>query len=205
MGTITAREVLTLALAVVAFVLLALNEEKSVPLVVDLELLGKPFDENVVNNWTKQVTADWEVWAILALQILVNLVLFALFMLAASWFLIRRLKYYRGPLCLNLEELSMSLPDGHLHSQWRDLYSVTEGKKRLPRIILQRRRPWCIFQRVFVRVELNDGLVARLYVPKDDCQPLADLMRTLIRCHRQTDAASTKPSSPVPGCFKHFA
>jgi len=39
-------------------------------------------------------------------------------------------------------------------------------------------------------VELNNGLVAGLYVPKDDCAPLAGLMQTLIRCHR--------PPAPSP-------
>ena len=77
----------------------------------------------------------------MVLQILVILVQFGLAPLLGLWFLSRRLTCHRGPLCLSLEELSMSPPDGNLHSQWRDLYSVTDGKKRWPRIIFQWKRP----------------------------------------------------------------
>ena len=216
-GTLTAREAMTIVLALVGFLWLALDLGERVIPVVDCRPSLQPsatgaekavdLTEQVTSDreagqfpaWQIPVTADWKTWQLLALQILVIVVQFGLFTLLGLWILTRRLQSCRGSLCLSLEELSMSLPDGNLHVPWSDLRSAIDAQRNWPRIIFQRRRP---LRRTHVRVELNSGLVAGLYVPKDDCAPLAGLMQTLIRCHRHLAAAGTKPAWPVPGCSK---
>ena len=85
-------------------------------------------------------------------------------------------------LCLTLEELSLSLPDGRRHARWTDVYtvSVTKRGKRF-----NRQRPWIRKREALcIRVELNDGMVARLHVDEIDRQPLADLMTDFVLCAR---------------------
>gem|GEM_PF-3885819 len=116
-------------------------------------------------------------------MILAQLLLPALILVGFFWLWIRPMMSRKEHLSLSLEELSMSLPDGYQHTQWRDLYSV---------IIVQGRH-WLILKRPRVRVELNDGLVARLHIPNEDCRPLADLMRNLIVFHRQSGGTAYSP------------
>ena len=90
----------------------------------------------------------------------------------------------RGPLGLSCKELNLTLPGRGLQTHWRDVYTATS---------VRRPRSWQTGFRSqsYVRVELNDGLSARLHVDKDDCAPLAKTMRALIVGHR-TD--TTAPS-----------
>ena len=130
------------------------------------------------------VTADPEgmtLWLLdsghLAAQLLIILAQFLLPVLVVvivlRWF-IKPLLSRKGPLSLGLDDLNLSLPDGNQHPQWKGVYSASVDEKR----------HWLIRKRTCVLVELNDGLVARLHVPRDDCGPLADLMQALIVCHR---------------------
>lgn len=173
-GRMTAREWLTLILAIAAVFLVTEDQREQVIWVIDPEPLAA------------QVTANGGAWQFLALQILVllaQLLLPFLILVGFFWLWIRPVMSRREHLSLSLEELSMSLPDGYQHTQWRDLYSV---------FVVQRRH-WLILKRPSVRVELNDGLVARLLVPKEDCRPLAALMRTLIVCHQQSGRTACSP------------
>ncbi len=90
----------------------------------------------------------------------------------------------RGTLGLSCEELNLTLPGRGLQTHWCDVYTATSVRKP----VLGQTRFFC---RTYVRVELNNGLSARLHVDKDDCAPLAKTMRALIVGHR-TD--TTAPS-----------
>ena len=94
----------------------------------------------------------------------------------------------KDELCLTLEELSLSLPDGRRHARWRDVYSVSVTKRGKR---FNRQWPWV--RRVkepHVRVELDDGVAARLYPDAAECEPLADLMRDFVIHHRGDHAAA---------------
>ena len=109
-----------------------------------------------------------------------------------GWFL-RKMKSREDSLCLTREELSLSLPDGNRHVPWRDVYSVSVIRRRK---WLGRRKPYV--RRAVepcIRVELNDGVVARLYVDEIDRQPLADLMRDFVVHHRGNHAVAPEAAS----------
>ena len=92
----------------------------------------------------------------------------------AAWRVLKMMKTREGPLSLNMEELSLSLPDRNRHEQWRDVFSVS---------CIQEKFLWK--NRSRIRVELNDGVVAKLYVPENDCGSLVEVMRDLIIYHRK--------------------
>ncbi len=96
----------------------------------------------------------------------------SLLTLAAVSFMLRQSRVFQGSLCLTLKELSLSLPDGHRHARWTDVYAVLATKR------IRFRQAPCI------RVELDDGVVAWLYVAEIDCKPLANLMRDFLLCAR---------------------
>ena len=106
---------------------------------------------------------------------------------------LRKMKSREDSLCLTWEELNLSLPDGNRHVPWRDVYSAidVQERKRFGRCkpYVRRKVNPC------VRVELNDGVVARLYVDEEDCQPLADLMRDFVVHHRDDHAAASEAAS----------
>ena len=115
-------------------------------------------------------------WAAQLLLILAQFLLAVLVVAIVIWWFIKPLFSQTGPLSLSLDELNLSLPDGNRHPQWKGVYSASVDEDEKPH--------WLIRKRARVRVELNDGLVAWLHVPRDDCKPLADLMQALIVCHR---------------------
>lgn len=109
-----------------------------------------------------------------------------------GWVL-RGIRSRKASLSLTLEELSLSLPDGNRHAPWRDVYSVSaiQGRKRL-----SRRKPYVRGAvKPCIRVELNDGVVARLYVDEADRQPLADLMRDFVIHHRDDHTTAPEAAS----------
>ena len=104
--------------------------------------------------------------------------------------LINAITTTRGPLGLSSEELNLTLPDRDLHPHWRDVYTAT---------CVRESRSWRTGFRSqsYVRVELNDGLSARLHVDRDDCAPLARTMRALIVAQRTHTPAPSDTRSPA--------
>ena len=90
------------------------------------------------------------------------------------WPLFNQITTHKGPLRVTMEELSLSLPDRTRHVQWRDVYTVSH---------VPNKSRWKNLSRV--RVELNNGVVATLHIPADDCDPLVEVMRDLIQCRRK--------------------
>ena len=88
----------------------------------------------------------------------------------------------KDSLNLTPEELSMSLPGRNRHTQWGAVYSTSVDQRRKR---VSRRWPWVgVRKEPCVRVELDDGVVAWLYVCADECEPLADLMTDFLLCAR---------------------
>ena len=101
---------------------------------------------------------------------------------AVAYWILRPIKFRKGRLCLTLEELSLSLPDGNWHTQWSAVYSVSVDQRRK---WFSRRWPWVkVRKEPCVRMELDDGVVAWLHLCADECQPLADLMTDFLLCAR---------------------
>lgn len=111
----------------------------------------------------------------------------------------------KDELCLTLEELSLSLPDGRRHARWTDIYAVSVTKRGK---WFNKQRPWVRKRKApCVRVELNDGVVARLHMDEVDRQPLADLMTDFLLCarndgrplrdHAAAPELATRTSPPV--------
>ncbi len=169
LGKATARESLSLFIGIFAFLLLIMGATEKIPL-IDLNPWFQPVSKEVNQQLFKVMTApSWTTWHSGALLVAIQLAAITIFwsplavgVLILTW----PLKNRRGPLHLNLHELSISLPDGSRHSKWCDVHSATPKKGH-------------------IHVELNDGVAAKLKVPKDDCQPLADLMQKLILYHRR--------------------
>ena len=99
----------------------------------------------------------------------------------------------KGSLSLTPEELSMSLPGRNRHARWTDVYAVSvnqRGKR------FSRQWPWVRRKKApCVRVELDDGIVARLYLCAAECEPLADLMRDFVVHHRGDHTAAPETAS----------
>lgn len=93
----------------------------------------------------------------------------------------KRLVAREDRLCLTLEELSLSLPDGNRHTQWRAVYAASVDQERK---WFSRQWPWVGRKEPCVQVELNDGMVAWLYPDAVECEPLADLMTDFVLCAR---------------------
>ena len=94
----------------------------------------------------------------------------------------------KGSLTLTPEELSMSLPGRNRHVRWTDVYAVSvnqRGKR------FSRRWPWVRRRQApCIKVELDDGIVVRLYSCAAECGPLTDLMRDLVVHHRERVVAA---------------
>ena len=125
---------------------------------------------------------------------------------AAAYWMLRPIKFHRRRLCLTLEELSLSLPDGNWHTRWGAVYSATVDQRRK---WFSRRWPWVGRREPCVRLELDDGVVAWLYLYTAECQPLADLMTDFLLCARNggrplreraaaPEAASNRPLGRLP-------
>lgn len=169
LGDSTVAELVGPALATIAllFALLALGEQLSPP-------MGNP-------------------WLTVGFRVVLLLVLLAVFMKPLMR-LLALMVVRRGSLTLTLEELSMSWPGRNRHARWIDVYAVfvhQEGKRFSRRWTswFGRREAPCI------KVELNDGLVARLYVADIDRQPLADLMNDFVVHHRGNHTAAPGAAS----------
>lgn len=104
----------------------------------------------------------------------VLLVLILLNFIWIGWPIFRHIVTRKGPLYMSVEELSLSLPNRNQHVPWCNVHSVAH---------LPNKFRW--MNHSHIRVELNDGVVATLHVPVDDCDPLVEVMRTLILCHRE--------------------
>lgn len=104
----------------------------------------------------------------------VLLVLIVLNFILVGGTIFRHIVTRKGPLYMTVEELSLSLPNRNQHVPWCDVHSVAH---------LPNKFRW--MNHSHIRVELNDGVVATLHVPVDDCDPLVEVMRTLILCHRE--------------------
>lgn len=121
-------------------------------------------------------------WPLLAqqsftVQLIVGGVVTGVGLLAFLWMarsILNGITTYKGPLRVTVAELSLSLPDRNRHVPWRDVYSVAHIPDKFR---------WKSQSRI--RVELDDGVVATLHVPVDDCDPLVEVMRDLILCHRK--------------------
>ena len=117
----------------------------------------------------------------------IEVVLFGLALLLAVVFanmvgrVFKRLVAREDRLCLTLEELSLSLPDGNRHTQWCAVYSASVDQERK---WFSRQWPWVGRKAPCVQVELDDGLMAWLYPDAAECQPLADLMTDFVLCAR---------------------
>ena len=96
-----------------------------------------------------------------------------------------RWSWTRNLLTLDLNELRVAMPDRLRQVPWCGIYTASRG-------ILG-----------WVRVELEDGMVVLLRVPKADRDMLIDIMRGLIRLHHRNlygqapDPGSSNPQ-PVP-------
>ncbi len=124
------------------------------------------------DNPEQPVTLSW---------LMLTLVLLAVTYMAV-WVFLRKMGSRKDSLSLDWEELSLSLPDGNRHAPWRAVYSAIDIQRRKR---FSRRKPYVRRAvKPCIRVELNDGVVARLYVDEIDCQPLADLMTNFLLCAR---------------------
>ena len=127
----------------------------------------------IASFWTisgigNMMILDQQQWWFLLVPLIVGL---------AAWRVLKMVETYEGPLSLSVEELSLSLPDRNRHTRWCDVFAVSH---------VQEKSLWTFWNnRSRVRVELNDGVVARLHVPEDDCDPLVELMQDLIIHHRK--------------------
>ncbi len=93
----------------------------------------------------------------------------------------KRLVVREDRLCLTLEELSLSLPDGRWHARWTDGYAVSVDQERK---WFSRQWPWVGRKEPCIWVELDDGVEVWLYLCAAECQPLADLMTDFLLCAR---------------------
>ena len=125
-------------------------------------------------KWDVIVQQPFRIWLILTL--VVGCTIAAL----TAWMrrnLLIGISERKGPLRVTLWELSMPLPDRNRHVRWRDVYSVSCSPERW-------RVPWQKLH-LGIRVELNDGVVADLFVPSDDRDDLIGVMQALVLCHRK--------------------
>ena len=119
-------------------------------------------------------TGNW----LVAIASYIPLVGFLITAMLGAVALFWRMTKKRGPLRLNLMELSLTLPTGICHTPWCDVHSVT--------IPAARRWRWRENRRI--RVELDDGTVAVLWIPNAaERQELVGIMQQLILCHRKVD------------------
>ena len=154
MGKKTVTEMLTTVLAVVLSVRV-------------LTGFDRWFDDS-----EQPVTLGW---------LILTLVMLVFTYVVVGWIL-RKIRSRKDSLSLNWEELSLSLPDGNRHVPWHDVHSAIDIQRRKR---FSRRKPYVRRAvKPCIRVELNDGVVARLYVDEIDCQPLAHLMTDFLLCAR---------------------
>ena len=141
------------------------------------ESLGKLTARDLLTIVLSMVATFWTISGIdnmLILDLQWWHLLIPLIMGLAVWQVLKMMAMYDGPLSLNVEELSLSLPDRNRHEQWCGVFSVS---------CVQKKFFWK--NRSCIRVELNDGVVIRLHVPEDDCDPLVEVMRDLIIYYRK--------------------
>ena len=82
-----------------------------------------------------------------------------------------RLKLHsvNDPFYLDLKELSLGLPTGSRHVQWKDVYSVSSDPNKPDQL----------------RVELQDGMTTLVHLKAQDRKLLEKIMVKLIRIHQQ--------------------
>ena len=173
LGTLTPMNLLTITFQVLAFYWLI---NGAVDFAVDGTVEGRGWMANLLSALADLIPP------------LVGLIGSAI----SVWFVLRLMTRAQGPLRLNLKELSLWLPESVRHTPWCDVHSATVPKNRW----------WCFREARRIRVELNDGVVASLWVvDAGDRDLLVDLMRELILCHRPVNyhpsGGGTDPAAPT--------